>query len=173
MSNVLIYECGTVKVSSLTLRWGSNLSVSNVLCSFAYSTSSLLSHSSEKSESPQGCGTWWRSSQSFEGLWGTTSCVHWYLQPVTIPGSSPMYFWILHHYTSSQRLDSSSMNDFRPVALTPVVMKCLKKLVLTHINHRVLDTIDPRPVCIPSQSISRWCNSNSYSATPGEQQMLD
>lgn len=38
-------------------------------------------------------GTWWSSSHTTEGLWGTTSwCVHWHLQPVTIPGSSPSYF---------------------------------------------------------------------------------
>ncbi|KAI2645121.1 hypothetical protein H4Q32_027825 [Labeo rohita] len=42
-----------------------------------------------------------------------------------------------------KRSDSSALNDFRPVALTPVVMMCLEKLVLTHINHMVPDTIDP------------------------------
>lgn len=39
--------------------------------------------------------------------------------------------------------DASTLNDFRPVALTPVAMKCLEKLVLTHINSFIPDTADP------------------------------
>jgi len=35
------------------------------------------------------------------------------------------------------------MNDFRPVALTSVAMKCMEKLVLQHINSVVPDTVDP------------------------------
>ncbi|KAK7879986.1 hypothetical protein WMY93_033333, partial [Mugilogobius chulae] len=37
----------------------------------------------------------------------------------------------------------STLNDYRPVALTPVAMKCLEKLVLVHLNNIVPDTIDP------------------------------
>ncbi len=33
------------------------------------------------------------------------------------------------------------MNDFRPVTLTPVAMKCLEKLVLQHMNSVVPDTV--------------------------------
>ncbi|KAK7939451.1 hypothetical protein WMY93_002777 [Mugilogobius chulae] len=36
----------------------------------------------------------------------------------------------------------STLNDYRPVALTPVAMKCLEKLVLVHLNNIVPDTID-------------------------------
>jgi len=39
--------------------------------------------------------------------------------------------------------DTPTLNDFRPVALTPVAMKCLEKLVLAHINHTVPDNVDP------------------------------
>ncbi|XP_073720820.1 uncharacterized protein [Misgurnus anguillicaudatus] len=42
-----------------------------------------------------------------------------------------------------KKLNPATLNNFRPVALTPVAMKCLEKLVLTHINHMVPDTIDP------------------------------
>ncbi len=35
------------------------------------------------------------------------------------------------------------MNNFRHVALTPVAMKCLGKLVLQHINSVVPATVDP------------------------------
>lgn len=58
-----------------------------------------------------------------------------------------MRFRILHHHTSLQ-------NDFRPVALTPIAMKCLEKLVLTHINHMAQDTADsPQFAYPPSQSV--------------------
>ena len=39
--------------------------------------------------------------------------------------------------------NSSTLNDLRPVALTSAPMKCLEKLVLTHINDTVSDTVDP------------------------------
>ena len=42
-----------------------------------------------------------------------------------------------------KRPDTPTLNDFRPVALTSVAMKCLEKLVLKHINHAVPDTVDP------------------------------
>jgi len=42
-----------------------------------------------------------------------------------------------------KKVDTSTLNDFRPVALTSVPMKCLEKLVLRHINSVVPDNIDP------------------------------
>lgn len=48
----------------------------------------------------------------------------------------------------------STLNDFRPVALTPIAMKCLEKLVLTHINHMAQDTADSPQFAYPlSQSV--------------------
>lgn len=41
-----------------------------------------------------------------------------------------------------KRSDTPTLNDFRPVALTPVAMKCLEKLVLTHINNTVPETVN-------------------------------
>ncbi len=37
----------------------------------------------------------------------------------------------------------SSLNDYRPVALTPVVMKCFEKLVRSHITAALPRTLDP------------------------------
>ena len=37
----------------------------------------------------------------------------------------------------------SSLNDYRPVALTPVIMKCLEKLVQQHIKASLPATFDP------------------------------
>ncbi|KAK0151122.1 hypothetical protein N1851_007759 [Merluccius polli] len=35
------------------------------------------------------------------------------------------------------------LNDYRPVALTPIIMKCFERVVLAHIKSRILDTLDP------------------------------
>ena len=35
------------------------------------------------------------------------------------------------------------LNDYRPVALTPVVMKCFEKLVLAHIDSIIPSSLDP------------------------------
>ena len=37
----------------------------------------------------------------------------------------------------------TGLNDYRPVALTPIAMKCMEKLVLTHINDSIPDSLDP------------------------------
>ncbi len=42
-----------------------------------------------------------------------------------------------------KKTNATIMNNFRPVALTPVAMKYLEKLVLQHINYVVPDTVDP------------------------------
>ncbi|KAI4881784.1 hypothetical protein NFI96_011481, partial [Prochilodus magdalenae] len=35
------------------------------------------------------------------------------------------------------------LNDYRPVALTPIVMKCFKRIVMSHIQETIPDTLDP------------------------------
>ncbi len=42
-----------------------------------------------------------------------------------------------------KKTNATIINNFRPVALTPVAMKYLEKLVLQHINSVVPDTVDP------------------------------
>ena len=37
----------------------------------------------------------------------------------------------------------SNLNDYRPVALTPVIMKCFEKLVRSHITTSLPTTSDP------------------------------
>ncbi len=37
----------------------------------------------------------------------------------------------------------TSLNDYRPIALTPVIMKCLERLVLHHIKAALPLTLDP------------------------------
>jgi hypothetical protein len=35
------------------------------------------------------------------------------------------------------------LNDYRPVALTTIAMKCFERLVMAHINTIIPDTLDP------------------------------
>ncbi|KAK2905565.1 hypothetical protein Q8A73_009508 [Channa argus] len=35
------------------------------------------------------------------------------------------------------------LNDYRPLALTPIIMKCLERVVLAHIQSSIPDTVDP------------------------------
>ncbi|KAI4904809.1 hypothetical protein NFI96_000064 [Prochilodus magdalenae] len=37
----------------------------------------------------------------------------------------------------------SCLNDYRPVALTPIIMKCFERVVLSHIQSSILNTTDP------------------------------
>lgn len=65
-----------------------------------------------------------------------------------------------------KRPDTTILNDFRPVALTSVSMKCREKLVLTHQPHSP-GPRQPPPVCILLQLISgRHGSSTPHSATP-------
>ena len=42
------------------------------------------------------------------------------------------------------------LNDYRPVALTSVAMKCIERLVMAHINTVIPETIDPLQIAMPS-----------------------
>lgn len=42
-----------------------------------------------------------------------------------------------------QKTGSEGLNSYRPVALTPVVMKCLERLVLQHIKVSLSASLDP------------------------------
>lgn len=69
-----------------------------------------------------------------------------------------------------KRLDTSNLNDFRPVALTPVAMMCLEKT--TSFTRKPPGPGHP-PVCLPPQLISGRHGSNSstpHLVTPGKQQ---
>lgn len=49
----------------------------------------------------------------------------------------------------------SSLNDYQPVALTPIIMKCLEKLVKDHITSRVLPTFDPHQFAFAEMAAQR------------------
>jgi hypothetical protein len=58
------------------------------------------------------------------------------------------------------------LNDYRPVAIASVAMKCFERLVMAHINtiipetHSYLTPLSqkPTPILIPRQQIHRGCN---------------
>ncbi len=50
---------------------------------------------------------------------------------------------ISHNHTSPKKPNADSLSDYRPVALTPIVMKCFERLVLRHIKTSLLPTFDP------------------------------
>ncbi|KAK2891549.1 hypothetical protein Q8A73_017214 [Channa argus] len=41
----------------------------------------------------------------------------------------------------------SCLNDYRPVALTPIVMKCFERFVMRHIKSQLPTSMDPHAVC--------------------------
>ncbi|KAK0133578.1 hypothetical protein N1851_030904 [Merluccius polli] len=72
------------------------------------------------------------------------------------------------------------MNDYRPVALTPIIMKCFERLVLAHIINTININMDPHQYAYRknrsvSDAVSAVVHSaltdlesrDSYAAHPG------
>lgn len=52
-----------------------------------------------------------------------------------------------------------SLNDYRPVALTPIMAKCFERLVITHIKKCHTALTRSIPVCIQEEQANRGCHS--------------
>ena len=48
---------------------------------------------------------------------------------------------------------ATCLNDYIPVAVTSIAMKCFERLVMAHINTIIPETLHPLPICIPHQQI--------------------
>ncbi len=48
-----------------------------------------------------------------------------------------------HHHSSPEEIISILFNDYRPVALTPIPMKCFERLVMQHIKSVLPPSLDP------------------------------
>ncbi|KAI4892572.1 hypothetical protein NFI96_024739, partial [Prochilodus magdalenae] len=48
----------------------------------------------------------------------------------------------------------SCLNDYHPVALTPIIMKCFERLVMRHIKTLLPPSLDPYAVYVPSQPLN-------------------
>ncbi len=52
----------------------------------------------------------------------------------------------------------SCLNDYRPIALTPIIMKCFERLVMHNIKNQPPQHTRSAPVCIPPKPLYGWCN---------------
>ena len=43
----------------------------------------------------------------------------------------------------TKNMKATCLNDYSPVALTPIAMKCFERLVMAHINTVIPETLDP------------------------------
>ncbi|KAK3529788.1 hypothetical protein QTP86_003198 [Hemibagrus guttatus] len=71
---------------------------------------------------------------------------------------------------------TSSHNDYRPIALTPIIMKCFDRLVMQHIKSILPPIPRPIPVCIQNQQVHGRCHhsrSPSSPYTPGLQRLAN
>ena len=60
----------------------------------------------------------------------------------------------------------SCFNDYRPVALTPIIMKCFERLVMAHIKSTLPPHPGPFSVCIQSTALHRRCHQRSPTPSP-------
>ncbi|KAI4892920.1 hypothetical protein NFI96_001301 [Prochilodus magdalenae] len=49
-----------------------------------------------------------------------------------------------HHPCWPKKSSVSCLNDYRPIALTPIIMKCFERLVLRHIKTLLPPSLDPQ-----------------------------
>ncbi|KAI4899213.1 hypothetical protein NFI96_005202 [Prochilodus magdalenae] len=66
-------------------------------------------------------------------------CLHRHLQHLPEQCHRPNVSQGNHHHTRAEEV----FNDYRPVALTPIIMKCFKRLVMRHIKTLLPPSVDP------------------------------
>ena len=44
---------------------------------------------------------------------------------------------------SLRKITITCLNDYRPIALTSIVMKCFERIIMSHIKKAIPDTLDP------------------------------
>uniref|UniRef100_A0A3Q3GWF6 Reverse transcriptase domain-containing protein n=1 Tax=Labrus bergylta TaxID=56723 RepID=A0A3Q3GWF6_9LABR len=72
---------------------------------------------------------------------------HWgfygHLQPVPRPSSCASMLKATSIVPVPKHSSPTGLNDYRPVALTPIIMKCFERLVLAHLKNCLPPTLDP------------------------------
>ncbi|KAI4901608.1 hypothetical protein NFI96_007590 [Prochilodus magdalenae] len=86
-------------------------------------------------------------------------CLHRHLQHLPEQCHCPNVSQGNHHHTVPKKSSMFCLNDYRPVALTHIIMKCLKRLVMRHIKTLLSPSLDPlqfayRPNCSTDDTIS-------------------
>ena len=93
----------------------------------------------QKNQRKKSPGLRWHSRSCPEGLcWRARRCLHGHLQHLAEPSCCPEMPQSHHHHPSIKEAISSCNNDYRPMALTPIIMKCFEQLVTHYINLPVL-----------------------------------
>jgi len=69
--------------------------------------------------------------------------IHLYIQPLPVPVCSPHLLQTDHHCPIPKKPSITWLNDYHPVALISIIMKCFEGLVRTHICSTLPDTLDP------------------------------
>ena len=64
------------------------------------------------------------------------------------------------------------LNDYRPMALTSVAMKCFERLVMAHINSILPDTLDPLQFAYCPNRSTDDAISIAFPFTPGQKDHL-
>ncbi len=86
---------------------------------------------------------WCDTSLSEILCWPAGPHLHTDLQQITGAVRSPLMLQILHHHPVPKKPKITGLNDFRPVALTSVVMKSFERLVLAYLKASTGHLLDP------------------------------
>lgn len=85
-----------------------------------------------------------------------------YIQPLLTACCSPHLPQSHHHHPIAQKVK----NHYCPVALTPVIMKCFERIVLSYIKDIITASPGWTPVHLPSKPVYRGCHLHRTSSCP-------
>jgi hypothetical protein len=71
--------------------------------------------------------------------WPTSKCFHWHFQPLSVRVCNTKQITIV---PVSKNTKVTCLNDYQPLVLTYVAMKCFERLVMAHINTIIPETLD-------------------------------
>ncbi len=83
-----------------------------------------------------------------------TCADHTDLQQITGAVRSPLMLQTLHHHPRPKETKITGLNDYRPVALTSVVMKSFERLVLPYLKASTGPLLDP--CSLPTEQTGLW-----------------
>ncbi len=76
---------------------------------------------------------------------------------------SPLLLQTLHHHPCTQKPKITGLNDYRPVALTSVLMKWFERLVLAHLKDITGILLDP--CSFPTEQTGLWMMQSTWDYT--------
>ncbi|KAI4885856.1 hypothetical protein NFI96_032282 [Prochilodus magdalenae] len=68
-----------------------------------------------------------------------------------------------HNHHPNPKSIITCMNDYRPIALTPIVMKCFERLILSHIKRSRPSTLDPHQFAYRDNSAGSFMTATATS----------